>query len=1101
MSARSRLIRLCSATVVSAFIAGAVMLTAPTAFAVEAGAPATEQGTAAVQAVAPGTSETAPATGTESEGDPAQPTDPVTPVEPAAPVDPVAPVDPAVPGETAPESPEAQEPEAPAETPAVDSTEPGIEEDPAELPPADTSTDSTPEAPSTGTQRGKMSDAKEAADKELQVTAGSLEWGVKQSFRNYIYNFAMFEGQSRLLGKTIAQPESKGVFKWSAGSGSAASTGAKADVAFGEGVGVHFQSHPMTVDGSEVFALDLAFTNPRVVITSPSSGELRLDVSGREFIGMTEAGDPFVLNDVAFAKLTLPHATVEGDSITWTEAEATLTEEGSVAFGGFYQAGEELDPITFSTTGGGSTPNPNPNPAPTATSVKIEASKSSVVAGGSIKLTSSITPKAAAGSVQFFNGKSKLGAPVPASNGVATLSTTKLPVGNHEISAEFTPTDTKAFAGSATTKSAQVRVVAKPAGPVSGPVANATLTWGVKESFRKYVVGPIAHGTISTLGSTTQASGNGVFGWTGGTGTAMSDGSKANVSYGAGNGLYLQGHGMTVNGKQAFALDMALTNPRVVITSATKGEIRMDVSGREFADMTSVGPEIDLKQVVIATLDLPAPSAKGKTLTWTAAPATLTDAGSKALGEFYSAGEALDSATFSLPMSTAVSTKKATSTTLKASATTIKDGAAVSLTASVKPNLIGTVVFTASGKQLGGAVKVANGQAKTTIKPAAGVHSITAAFTPDSASYGRSVSNTVKVTVEKTVKNPDVAPPASEGGQAAGSLSWGVSTAFADYVTGPIAKGEVTTSGVGSSGGAYLFPQVSGGDWNVKTQTGSVQYSGVVTYTGHHGLLREGVSNPMIQVTGPTTAVLYSGGAQWATLDLGSASKSVGANGEVTWSGVPVNGGFSGGASGGGSYTLPADGLSFTVGAAGGASYGSTSVSNASKKRTVAETAPTTTGIRILTAPDQITAGGELEFEAEGFEAGEREMIVALYPGLIVLDEAAGANDAGTVRWLGTLPEDIEPGEYTITVQGSADAGAVFTVVDEKDAKAAKKKAAEAKSQITDGVNGEAVAAAGVVPIATGPSWLWWVGAGALALIAAAMGGLVAVQRRAGTQS
>lgn len=366
--------------------------------------------------------------------------------------------------------------------------------------------------------------------------------------------------------------------------------------------------------------------------------------------------------------------------------------------------------------------------------------------------------------------------------------------------------------------------------------------------------------------------------------------------------------------------------------------------------------------------------------------------------------------------------------------------------------------------------------------------------------------------VEPTKPNPGMKPKpkpvpkplkpsiTANGAKAAGSLSWGVSTAFADYVTGPIAKGSVSTSGVGSSGGAYLFPQASGGSWNSTTQTGSVQYSGTVTYTGHHGLLREGVSNPMIQVTGPTTAVLYSGGAQWATLDLGAATKSVGSNGEVTWSGVPVNGGFSGGAGGGSSYTLPADGLSFTVGAASGVSYGSTSVTNADKKRTAADTAPTTTGIRILTAADQITAGAELEFEAEGFEAGEREMIVALYPGPVVLDEAAGANDAGTVRWLGTLPDNIESGEYTITVQGSIDAGAVFTVLDADKVNAEKKKQQKtpAKAELAQGVQADVATAAGIGPAGTGPEWLWWVGAGALLIIAAAMGGLVALQRRGG---
>ena len=349
----------------------------------------------------------------------------------------------------------------------------------------------------------------------------------------------------------------------------------------------------------------------------------------------------------------------------------------------------------------------------------------------------------------------------------------------------------------------------------------------------------------------------------------------------------------------------------------------------------------------------------------------------------------------------------------------------------------------------------------------------------------------------KPVPKPLVpAPNASEGGaQAAGSLSWGVSSAFAKYVTGPIAKGEVSTTGVGGSGGAYLFPQAAGGSWDTATQTGSVQYSGVVSFTGHKGLLQEGVSNPMIQVTGPDSAVIYSGGAQWGTLNLGAASKSVGANGEVTWSGVPVTGGFSGGASGGNQYSLPADPLTFTVGVASGVSYGSTAVSNESLKRTAASAPPTTTGIRILTDAKKLVPGGEIEFEAAGFESKEREALVVLYPGAIVLDEAAGADAAGTLRWLGTIPEDTELGEYVITVQGSTDAGAVIEVREpEKKSKAAAKQ--KTVEELAAEATQAAPAAAGILPTESSPVWVWWAASAGLLLIAGTMGGLVVAQRK-----
>src|SRR5699024_12359984 len=63
---------------------------------------------------------------------------------------------------------------------------------------------------------------------------------------------------------------------------------------------------------------------------------------------------------------------------------------------------------------------------------------------------------------------------------------------------------------------AAIPAVAAPS-PVDATVTDASLTWGVKESFRNYVTGPIAGGQVTPIGTTT---GTGPFTWTGGTGDA-----------------------------------------------------------------------------------------------------------------------------------------------------------------------------------------------------------------------------------------------------------------------------------------------------------------------------------------------------------------------------------------------------------------------------------------------------------------------------------------------------------------------------------------------------------------------------------------------------
>lgn len=188
-----------------------------------------------------------------------------------------------------------------------------------------------------------------AASGEKPAESASLTWGVKESFRNYIYNFEMFEGKSSLLGNTT-QDGDQGVFTWNDGSGNTSEDGVGTDVSFGTDNGVHFQSHPM--DGG--YALDMQFTNPRVVINSAAEGELRLDVVGREFVDTTTVGPEFTLTDVSMATLELPEPEIDGETLTWTDAPATLTDEGVHAFGGFYESGAELDPVTFSVTAGAS---------------------------------------------------------------------------------------------------------------------------------------------------------------------------------------------------------------------------------------------------------------------------------------------------------------------------------------------------------------------------------------------------------------------------------------------------------------------------------------------------------------------------------------------------------------------------------------------------------------------------------------------------------------------------------------------------------------------------------------------------------------------------
>ncbi|RLV54977.1 LPXTG cell wall anchor domain-containing protein [Aeromicrobium phragmitis] len=861
-----------------------------------------------------------------------------------------------------------------------------------------------------------------AAPPQGTVAGATLDWGIKESFRRYVTG-PIAHGSTTLLGTTT------GTYTWVGGTGEAATDGSAADVSFGAGNGVHFRGHPM----NGVDALDLAFTNPRVHVTSSGAADLYLDVQGREFAGTTEVGETFTLSGVHFATVALPAATVEGSTITWANAPTTLTEAGAQAFGGFYPAGTALDPLTLSV--------PISAPA-TATTTSLNASTDSAEAGETVTLTAAVAPAEAAGAVAFSTDAGPLAAPVAVHDGTAVLTTDALPEGTNVISATFTPADAAAFLAStsapvtvtvepiqtdpdpvwepqisvfladgvtpvgdrevfagdtlvvkgagfdpaanvggrgvpipntlpqgtyavfghfaqdwrpsegaaatarktgsqgwvltedtveqippmfqqavreqwvplsgegeftwtvklaapketvdggrygiytypgggvknadqelavplnyqgkrppsvavtdgddavSTVKAGdtirfaasdldpgqsvrfevhsdplvvgtvaasdagaadvewtvpasfpagqhEVRVLAADESAAAEPLARqsftvlavdrclqlgAELRWGVRASFRQYLAGPIAHGSTTLLGATTQAS-DGRFVWSTGAGKADTEGRDVDVAFGEGHGVHFRGHAMP----GGHALDLAFTNPRVVVTSATTAQLRLDVKGREFVDTSSVGTTFERSDVHFADLALSAPSVSGTTRTWSDAVATLTADGAAAFGGFYRPGEELDPVTFSVTTRGEVNCDDITGPTTGRGETP-----------------------TPSNGNAGDGGQVA---------PVA-----------TSAPAGAS---------QKCVARRATG----------GSLDWGLKESFRTYVEGPIAKGSFSGGSFSATGGA-INPDASG--------IGRANFSGTLSATGHDGKLNFSLSNPSVQITGPTSAVLYA---------------------------------------------------------------------------------------------------------------------------------------------------------------------------------------------------------------------------------------------------
>jgi Big-like domain-containing protein len=95
----------------------------------------------------------------------------------------------------------------------------------------------------------------------------------------------------------------------------------------------------------------------------------------------------------------------------------------------------------------------------TATTTTLTAAPNPVIVGTTAVLIANVAPSSAAGTVQFKDGTTALGAPVPVAAGFAVLNTATLTLGTHTLTAVFIPTNTVAFGPST---SPPVRLTVRP---------------------------------------------------------------------------------------------------------------------------------------------------------------------------------------------------------------------------------------------------------------------------------------------------------------------------------------------------------------------------------------------------------------------------------------------------------------------------------------------------------------------------------------------------------------------------------------------------------------------------------------------------------------
>ncbi|MFF1510748.1 HtaA domain-containing protein [Streptomyces sp. NPDC058326] len=275
-----------------------------------------------------------------------------------------------------------------------------------------------------------------AAPPPATLSDGTLDWGIKQSFRSYLAQpFA--HGRTTVEGGAT-QAAGNGVFTFVEGTGTYdTTTHATANSFKG---GVHFEAHSG--------ALDIRISDVRLSTrgTAAPSGEITADVVTKEKDGSFRTRE-----DIALAALDMTGIRPgqgAGGAMVFKDIPAKLTKDGAAAFAGFYKEGDALDAATLTVKAGSrpTTAPPATTPPPTATTTTRPPTVPSTA---------------------------------PTTTAPSTVPTTT------------SPTATATATAPVTTATA----------PTAGPsgVLDGKLTWGVKQSWQKYV-GDICGGTVTPSG-------------------------------------------------------------------------------------------------------------------------------------------------------------------------------------------------------------------------------------------------------------------------------------------------------------------------------------------------------------------------------------------------------------------------------------------------------------------------------------------------------------------------------------------------------------------------------------------------------------------------
>lgn len=379
----------------------------------------------------------------------------------------------------------------------------------------------------------------------------------------------------------------------------------------------------------------------------------------------------------------------------------------------------------------------------------------------------------------------------------------------------------------------------------SQSLQDASVDWGVKSSFRRYITGPVAGGSQELTGATSNADGS--YHFTAAEGTVEADGSY-HVKFTGSSVKYTGHHGV---------LEVTISDLELVIKDG-QGSLYANISERPYNGNTTPNPPVQHDHTLIGTFDASSLKNEGGQLTLAASDATkvkLSTEATSVFAGFYQAGQELDALAFSAKLVT----KQAPAPEKPADPTPEPTQPAPEPSKPADPAPEPSQPAPEQSKPAETPAPQPS-QSSEAPAPQPSQTSEAPASNPSKPSEAPSSQPAPQPSQSSEAAKPAPAqPPATDAaprtdvpkGQGhiieSGNLTWNIRDSFLHYLN-TIARGNITVEGLSKNAAGGLDFTSASGSYDEATKTGQINFAGKVHISGHHGQLNSSFENTRLVI-------------------------------------------------------------------------------------------------------------------------------------------------------------------------------------------------------------------------------------------------------------